>query len=242
MIEKKITNQRDLFFTKQFNYYLKNRWLKSGRTKKQFREAIIQAYESDPSNKGKKCKLTKDSITQWTQGVYPEKYFKYILQILQLPESVFSIEGNPEYDERMQHELDQVRIEYAREIGLDKNFMLFILHSFTGAEWGRKDFYYYLKDHGEDKYFPDEKDSFGTVLDGISQETMESLQCRFKGIPEMGEGQGNMIHLPTKKDLDFMLLLQKKVEKHIRIELDELEVMIEKDMYNSRKKKTNQGK
>ena len=230
MIDNKISKKpSDPFFTKQFNHYLKEKWLDKGRTKLEFRDAIEVAYKkAHPDDKDCDGKPTKDSITQWSQGAYPRKYINCIIQVLDLESSVFSSEGNPEYDERMRHELDQVRFEYAEKIGLDKNFMLFILHNYSTQDWGNMGQYHYLEKHKADSYFPGEKDPFGIVYEGISEETFAVLQCRFKGIPKDGK---YWMFLPTKGDLDFMLLLQKRVTKHIQVALDDLIVMIEKEMF-----------
>ena len=221
----------DPFFTKQFNHYYKVLWLDKGRTDKEFREKVADCYKE---RTGEKIIINKNSMTQWKHGTYSRKYIIDIAHALGFKdESIFNSDGNPEYDERMQHELDQVRFEYAREIGLDKNFMLFILHTFTGAEWGRMDFFYYLKKHESNERFPDEKSDFGSIYDEISKETLASLQCRFKGIPEGEEGDNYLIHLPKKGDLDYMLFLQKQVEQHIQVHLNGLHEMIEMDMYKT---------
>ena len=109
--------------------------------------------------------------------------------------------------------------------------MLFILHAFTGAEWGRVDYYYYLRKHPAADRFPDEKGPFGETFDEISKDTLKALQCRFEGIPEDETGDNFLIHLPTKGDLDFMLLLQKRIEQHIKVELDGMREYIENDLY-----------
>ena len=112
---------------------------------------------------------------------------------------------------------------------LDKNFMLFILNLFNGAEFDLIKTYNYLDDLlGDEEEFDDIDDVI------LPNSLAVDIQCKFRGIfTSVNNREGAPVEsnyglkvdhfsLPCKRDLLYMKMLQDKFAGFLRIELDSL--------------------
>ena len=251
---------KDEYFARQFTHFYK-RWLSQKQTDKKTGSSTRRTAEDFASEVRKELKKHKinrsvntNSVSNWKTGKnYPEEAtLEAIAKVLNVKKAVFDlderlldIDENIDSDNPPQNEIDKVRFEYADQIGLDHDFMLFILSRFTPDNF--PDYIRWKKDGsqipcvfpreyvliGETEQYlngTDERSGKSGYLPSIGDGTkrmIQSIQCKFKGVvldPLGGDLEtANLINytFPSSDDLDYILKLQLKIEKHIEIEVAE---------------------
>ena len=211
------------YFTKQFSFYFQTLWLDKGKSKSDFLRALKEVRDdgSEP---------TYGHLRKWLNGTFPEDYFMDIATVLGVKPSLLVGFGFPDYDVAVENDYDAKRFEYARKIGLDIHFMLFILNLFSGADFYLIKTYDYLDDllDGEEDF-----DDLDELL--LPEDIAKDIQCKFRGtisfardkkdgIPVLGNYglESDHFSLPCKRDLLYMKILQDKYSSFLRIEVKDL--------------------